>query len=88
MSRIQAQLDARLGYSTSFLSHDDVGISSKGKEGQVFALLGFLCIEGVASSVPSCTGARGGPRHLGKICPAKNFLQVVLRGQQQRQEKQ
>eukprot|EP00041_Stephanoeca_diplocostata_P015368 m.292860 g.292860 ORF g.292860 m.292860 type:complete len:118 (-) comp20011_c1_seq5:257-610(-) len=50
---------------------------SDAKEAIVFALLGFLTVNGHVGSVPACTGASHAAV-LGNITPGKNFESVML----------
>ncbi|MBP2368363.1 anhydro-N-acetylmuramic acid kinase [Pseudonocardia parietis] len=54
---------------------DDAGLPGDGKEALLFALLGFLTWHGVASTVPSCTGARA-PTIAGRISPGAQPLRL------------
>eukprot|EP01125_Pyxidicula_operculata_P008107 TRINITY_DN2746_c0_g1_i1.p1 TRINITY_DN2746_c0_g1~~TRINITY_DN2746_c0_g1_i1.p1 ORF type:complete len:394 (+),score=66.88 TRINITY_DN2746_c0_g1_i1:184-1365(+) len=58
-------------------AHEDVGIDSKAKEALVFALLGWMCVNGIeASSLPACTGAASS-KILGKIVPGSNYRKLM-----------
>lgn len=52
---------------------EQLGIGSETKEAAVFALIGFLTVNGLAGAVPSCTGA-GRPAVLGTITPGRGGL--------------
>ncbi|WBB60594.1 anhydro-N-acetylmuramic acid kinase [Streptomyces sp. WMMC500] len=54
---------------------EDHGLSSQGKEGYLFALLGFLTVCGLPASVPSATGAREAAP-LGSITPGARPLRL------------
>ncbi|MFW6695058.1 anhydro-N-acetylmuramic acid kinase [Streptomyces sp. MAR4 CNX-425] len=54
---------------------DDHGLSSQGKEGYLFALLGFLTVCGLPASVPSATGAREAAL-LGSVTPGAGPLRL------------
>ncbi|GAA2127000.1 anhydro-N-acetylmuramic acid kinase [Streptomyces synnematoformans] len=54
---------------------EDHGLSSQGKEGYLFALLGFLTVCGLPASVPSATGAHE-PALLGSITPGARPLRL------------
>lgn len=54
---------------------EEHGLSSQGKEGYLFALLGFLTVCGLPASVPSATGARGAAL-LGSITPGARPLRL------------
>lgn len=54
---------------------EDAGLPGDGKEALLFALLGFLTWHGVASTVPSCTGART-PTIAGRISPGAQPLRL------------
>ncbi|WP_407563617.1 anhydro-N-acetylmuramic acid kinase [Streptomyces sp. 184] len=54
---------------------EDHGLSSQGKEGYLFALLGFLTVNGLPASVPSATGAREAAL-LGSITPGARPLRL------------
>lgn len=54
---------------------EDHGLSSQGKEGYLFALLGFLTVCGLPASVPSATGAREAAL-LGSITPGARPLRL------------
>jgi 1,6-anhydro-N-acetylmuramate kinase len=51
-------------------------ISSDAKEGVLFALLAFLTLHGIPSSIPSCTGASR-PSILGSIAPSSNYHDLL-----------
>ncbi|MFW6719425.1 anhydro-N-acetylmuramic acid kinase [Streptomyces sp. MAR4 CNY-716] len=54
---------------------EEHGLSSQGKEGYLFALLGFLTVCGLPASVPSATGAREAAL-LGSITPGAGPLRL------------
>lgn len=54
---------------------EEHGLSSQGKEGYLFALLGFLTVCGLPASVPSATGAREAAL-LGSITPGARPLRL------------
>ena len=55
------------------LSTDELGLPSVAKEAYAFAVLGFLTVNGLAGTVPSCTGARHASV-LGSITPGRGPL--------------
>jgi anhydro-N-acetylmuramic acid kinase len=57
-------------------SHSSAGIDPDAKESVLFALLAYLCIHGIPSNIPSCTGASS-HAVLGKISPGSNFLSLL-----------
>ena len=57
------------------LSTDDLGMPSAAKEAYAFAVLGFLTVNGLGGTVPSCTGARHSSV-LGSITPGIGRLPV------------
>jgi anhydro-N-acetylmuramic acid kinase len=52
---------------------EDWGIPSEAKEAYAFAVLGFLTVNGLPGTLPSCTGARR-PTVLGSITPGREPL--------------
>jgi anhydro-N-acetylmuramic acid kinase len=56
-------------------STDDLGMPSAAKEAYAFAVLGFLTVNGLGGTVPSCTGARHASV-LGSITPGVGPLPV------------
>lgn len=56
-------------------STDDLGLPSAAKEAYAFAVLGFLTVNGLGGTVPSCTGARHSSV-LGSITPGHGPLPV------------
>jgi anhydro-N-acetylmuramic acid kinase len=52
---------------------DRLGVTSEAKEAVVFALIGFLTMNGLAGALPSCTGARRATL-LGTITPGRGAL--------------
>ena len=59
-------------HQTLVSSHTATGISADEKESVLFALLAFLTIHGVPSSIPACTGAQESST-LGCISPGPNW---------------
>jgi anhydro-N-acetylmuramic acid kinase len=57
------------------LSTDELGLPSVAKEAYAFAVLGFLTMNGLAGTVPSCTGARHASV-LGSITPGRGPLPI------------
>ncbi|MDP9349981.1 MAG: anhydro-N-acetylmuramic acid kinase [Chloroflexota bacterium] len=57
-------------------SLDELGLPGYIKEAVAFALLGYQCLHGRPSNVPSCTGAVA-PVVLGKITPGPNYRQLI-----------
>ncbi|HEY0470379.1 MAG TPA: anhydro-N-acetylmuramic acid kinase [Kribbella sp.] len=57
------------------LSTDELGLPSVAKEAYAFAVLGFLTVNGIGGTVPSCTGARH-TSVLGSITPGLGALPV------------
>ena len=58
---------------------DELGVSSDAKEAYAFALLGFLTVQGLAGTVPSCTGAATASV-LGSVTPGAAGLPRPLSG--------
>ena len=56
-------------------STDELGLPSAAKEAYAFAVLGYLTVNGLAGTVPSCTGARHSSV-LGSITPGLGPLPV------------
>jgi len=61
------------------LSTDELGLPSVAKEAYAFAVLGFLTVNGLAGTVPTCTGARH-PSILGSITPGRGPLPTSAPG--------
>jgi len=57
-------------------STDELGLPSAAKEAYAFAVLGFLTVNGLAGTVPSCTGARHASV-LGSITPGLGALPIA-----------
>ena len=72
MAQIEARLAQALGRPLVVCTHDALGVDAAAKEALTFALLAYLCVQGVPGNVPSCTGAAGG-RVLGQIAVGRNF---------------
>jgi len=58
-------------------STDELGLPSVAKEAYAFAVLGFLTVNGLGGTVPSCTGARHSSV-LGSITPGSGQLPLFL----------
>jgi anhydro-N-acetylmuramic acid kinase len=69
-----AMLRAELG-GVLLRTSDELGLPSAAKEACAFAVLGFLTVQGLAGTVPSCTGARH-PSVLGSITPGRRALRL------------
>lgn len=54
----------------------EVGVDPDAKEAMCFALLGYQTLQGVATNIPSVTGASR-PALLGKICPVSPHPQTT-----------
>jgi len=54
---------------------DALGVPSQAKEALAFALLGFLTVNGLAGTVPACTGARAAAV-LGSVTPGNRPLRL------------
>ncbi|GAA2094859.1 anhydro-N-acetylmuramic acid kinase [Microlunatus panaciterrae] len=65
---LMRRLAARLGGGVPVRLSDELGLPSEAKEAYAFALLGFLTLNGLPGTVPSCTGARRASV-LGSITP-------------------
>ena len=65
MARLQERLT-----SCQVLSMQVLGIDPRAKEGIMFALIGYLALNGQPGQIPSCTGANG-ERILGSLTPGK-----------------
>lgn len=72
MAVLRTQLAARLGHNVAVVPHDALGFSADAKEALTFALLAYLCAQGLPGNVPPCTGAKEAAV-LGKIAPGKNY---------------
>jgi anhydro-N-acetylmuramic acid kinase len=68
-------LASELG-SVPLRNTDELGLPSAAKEAYAFAVLGFLTVNGLGGTVPSCTGARH-TSVLGSITPGAGGLPVV-----------
>jgi anhydro-N-acetylmuramic acid kinase len=78
MERISSLATAKLGGGSTVSSHDtNTVIKADSKEANLFALLAYLCVNGIPGNVPACTAARHAAV-LGKICPGKNFRSALL----------
>ncbi|HET9382627.1 MAG TPA: anhydro-N-acetylmuramic acid kinase [Streptomyces sp.] len=71
---LMAMLRAELG-GVLLRTSDVLGLPSAAKEACAFAVLGFLTVQGLAGTVPSCTGARH-PSVLGSITPGRRALRL------------
>jgi anhydro-N-acetylmuramic acid kinase len=69
------QLASELG-TVPLRSTDELGLPSAAKEAYAFAVLGFLTVNGLGGTVPSCTGARHSSV-LGSITPGAAGLPVT-----------
>jgi len=69
------QLASELG-TVSLRNTDELGLPSAAKEAYAFAVLGFLTVNGLGGTVPSCTGARHASV-LGSITPGAAGLPVA-----------
>lgn len=58
------------------VSHEDIGWDSDAKEAVTFAILGWLCVNGMDGNIPSCTGASA-PAVLGKLAPGHNYMALM-----------
>ena len=67
---------AALGAVPAIVSHEDIGWNSDAKEAVTFAILGWLCVNGLHGNIPSCTGASA-PAILGKIAPGQNYMDLI-----------
>jgi anhydro-N-acetylmuramic acid kinase len=67
------RLAEELGDGVPLLSTDELGLPSVAKEAYAFAVLGFLTVNGLGGTVPSCTGARH-TSVLGSITPGAGPL--------------
>lgn len=65
MDRLQERLT-----NCQVLSMQVLGIDPRAKEGIMFALIGYLALNGQPGQIPSCTGANG-ERILGSLTPGK-----------------
>jgi len=65
MARLQERLT-----NCQVLSMQVLGIDPRAKEGIMFALIGYLALNGQPGQIPSCTGANG-ERILGSLTPGK-----------------
>lgn len=69
---IMSGLSARLP-GVDLATFDELGLASESKEAVAFALIGFLTANGLAGTVPSCTGASRAAL-LGTITPGRGPL--------------
>jgi anhydro-N-acetylmuramic acid kinase len=58
------------------LRQEDLGYSSKAKEGLAFAIMGYETLHGRPCNLPSCTGARRAVP-LGQITPGDNYERLL-----------
>ena len=65
-----------LGAAPAIVSHEDIGWDSDAKEAVTFAILGWLCVNGMDGNIPSCTGASA-PAILGKLAPGHNYMELM-----------
>lgn len=70
------QMLARQVAPARVLHAEEVGIQSDAKEALAFAILGCETLHGVATNVPSATGAKEA-RVLGQIVPGENFRSLL-----------
>jgi anhydro-N-acetylmuramic acid kinase len=56
---------------------DELGVPEAAKEALVFAIIGFLTLNGLPATVPSCTGAAR-PSVLGSLTPGRAPLADLL----------
>lgn len=70
---LMRELTARLP-GVSIVTIDAYGVAEGAKEALVFALIGFLSVNGLTASIPSCTGAREASV-LGSIVPGARSLE-------------
>lgn len=78
LAELRARLSARLGVNVPVVTHDALGIDADAKEALTFALLAYLCANGLPGNVPACTGA-GHEVVLGVIAPGNNYRRVEIR---------
>lgn len=71
---LMRRLGARLP-DVHLLRSDELGVPEAAKEALAFGLIGFLTVNGLPGTVPSCTGARGAAV-LGSITPGRRPLQL------------
>ncbi len=65
-----------LAAAPAVVLHEDIGWDSNAKEAVTFAILGWLCVNGMDGNIPSCTGASA-PTILGKLAPGKNYMRLL-----------
>ncbi len=73
---LMAALQARLP-GVPMRRTDELGVPEAAKEALVFAIIGFLTLNGLPSTVPSCTGAAR-PSVLGSLTPGRAPLADLL----------
>ncbi|MFF2299691.1 anhydro-N-acetylmuramic acid kinase [Arthrobacter sp. NPDC058127] len=78
LMKVLAQELRGAGGGAELLTSDDLGLPSTAKEALAFAVLGYLTLNSIPGTVPSCTGARH-PSILGNITPGANGLQLPER---------
>ena len=74
---MMARLQERLTHC-QVLSMQVLGIDPRAKEGLMFALIGYLALNGQPGQIPSCTGANG-ERILGSLTPGKGAFVLPQR---------
>jgi anhydro-N-acetylmuramic acid kinase len=74
---MMARLHERLT-NCQVLSMQVLGIDPRAKEGLMFALIGYLALNGQPGQIPSCTGANG-ERILGSLTPGKDAFVLPQR---------
>jgi len=78
MERLRVHLCHAIGQDIQVLrSLNDLGFEEKSWETVLYAMMGFLCINGLYNFVPSCTGASHSVVG-GKICLGNNFVSIEL----------
>lgn len=78
LTELRTRLAAQLGRDIEVCAHAALGIAADAKEALTFALLAYLCINGLPGNVPACTGARD-EVVLGTIAPGRNYRRLEIR---------
>ena len=77
MAALYARLAARFGRNVDVCSLETLAIDGDAKEALTFALLAYLCVQGLPGNVPACTGAHHA-RVLGQIAPGRSYCGLSL----------
>jgi len=75
LAELRTRLAIGLGREVELCTHDALGIDADAKEALTFALLAYLCAQGLPGNVPACTGAKE-EVILGVIAPGRNYRRL------------